>query len=65
MPNRYLAGNGRPCPACALRRALLSPWRVGDRMPCNRCDGSGRLAFSACRIVLMTRAAARRIAVLS
>lgn len=52
MADPYLPGNGKACPACALRReaedkaAVLRP-----EIPCNCCGGTGRIALSTREII--------------
>ena len=48
MPDPTLHGNGYHCPACELRRAeACRRSAFGPRdIPCNRCNGTGRIAYS-------------------
>ena len=62
MADKSLHGNGYACPACEMRReaedkgAILRP-----DAPCNVCNGSGRLGYSAAQIVARTVEEARRL----
>jgi len=49
MPNPSLHGNGYTCPACELRREEdRKRTAVGSKTgpKCNRCNGTGRIAFT-------------------
>lgn len=59
MPDPTLCENGEDCPACALRRAE-DPWQRGAH-PCNRCGGTGRIAWPVARIVANHVAEARAL----
>lgn len=44
MPDITLHGNGKDCPACALRRDKLRADAAMDQVvECNFCGGSGRV----------------------
>jgi len=58
MPDRYLHGNGEPCPACELRRAA-EPWLVTP-VPCNQCKGKGRIPIPTMEIIRRATDDARR-----
>ena len=47
MPDRTLHGNGKDCPACALRRESAKNLQRLARISggCNNCDGTGRIAL--------------------
>ncbi len=53
MPDPTLHGNGYTCPACELRREAdrkCSAFESSD-IPCNQCNGIGRIAKTAAQIV--------------
>lgn len=62
MADKSLHGNGYVCPACEMRReaedkgAVLRP-----DVPCNVCEGSGRLGYTDAEIVARTVEEARRL----
>lgn len=53
MPDPTLHGNGYTCPACELRReADRQRTAFGSTdIPCNQCNGTGRIAKTAAQIV--------------
>ncbi|WP_147127797.1 hypothetical protein [Shimia ponticola] len=59
MPTRYLRGNCRPCPACALRQEDQVRFVLRAKVPCNVCAGEGIIALSPAEIYDAQLAAAR------
>ena len=53
MPDPTLHGNGYTCPACELRREVDQQRTVfgSSDIPCNQCNGIGRIANTAAQIV--------------
>ena len=45
MADITLHGNGRDCPACALRRSDRNDLFGSGAIYCNHCDGGGRIAW--------------------
>lgn len=61
MADRGLHGNGRPCDACALRRAAQDLTLITrPPVPCNRCRGKGRFALTRAQIIAEAVEEARR-----
>ena len=58
MPDKHLHGNGKPCPACELRRAAHQ--RQDIALPCNKCGGTGHLPIPTRTIISQAVAEARR-----
>lgn len=61
MADPALHGNGRPCPACALRRdRLRARGAINQVVTCNHCEGRGRVPLPVAEIVAAEVARARR-----
>lgn len=60
MADWRLHGNGTACPACELRREEEDVTQVlREPVPCNNCQGRGRVALSDEEIIRATVARAR------
>ena len=57
MADPSLHGNGKPCPACALRREEHDLGEVlRPETPCNLCGGAGRIPIPPMEIVAASAA---------